>query len=119
MTNKLQEQIENKMYRDIVQTPRALNQLAQEIASARAKHPESRYMVEALTEEIGEWAGSDAPLEPGNVEALHIACVAMRIFTEGTTAMPNTVNCLPTALTLAALKDLGKRANKKLRICGS
>jgi hypothetical protein len=82
---------------------KTLADLKAEILRARAKHPKNRMLVEALLEEIGEavneWAvegclawqkyGLDYPPYPealriGNTEWLQVACVAIRLFEEGT-----------------------------------
>ena len=60
---------------------KTLADLKAEILRARAKHPKNRMLVEALLEEIGE-AVKDYPL--GNTEWLQVACVAIRLFEEGT-----------------------------------
>lgn len=60
--------------------------LADELTRARIKFPSNQYMFAALAEEIGEMA--EAWLKEGDTpharkEALQVACVAMRIYTEG------------------------------------
>jgi NTP pyrophosphatase (non-canonical NTP hydrolase) len=61
----------------------AIDDLSDEIMRARNKFPNNDRLFLALIEEVGELA--KAILENGNVdeEALHVACVAMRIYTEG------------------------------------
>lgn len=64
----------------------SLKPLAAELLRARRKFPSNQYMFAALAEEIGEMA--EAWLQEGDTpharqEALQVACVAMRIFTEG------------------------------------
>ena len=64
----------------------ALKELATEVMRARIKFPLHTMLGEALAEEVGEWARGGHYWEaPGNEEALHIACVALRIYIEGTT----------------------------------
>jgi hypothetical protein len=63
-----------------------LNPLVAELVHARTKFPSNQYMFTALAEEIGEMA--EAWLKEGDTphsrhEALQVACVAMRIATEG------------------------------------
>ena len=65
----------------------ALSALADEIARARERFALREKLGEALGEEVGEWAQSDAQDIPGNIEALHVACVAMRIYMEGSTPL--------------------------------
>ena len=60
-----------------------LHDLAAELAHARRKFPHGRLLVEALCEELGEAARSEDPASPGNREWLQVACVAMRLYTEG------------------------------------
>ena len=82
----------------------ALFKLWREIRKARKKHPSNRWLFEALCEEVGELADdfhyqdrdpcitSTATLalaiHPRNKEALQSACVAMRIYLEGTSEIP-------------------------------
>lgn len=67
--------------------PSTLQALEAEVIRARAKFPDSDYMLAALMEEVGELAR--AMLEHGygsaqaREEALHVACVAIRILEEG------------------------------------
>jgi len=68
---------------------KTLADLKAEILRARAKHPKNRMLVEALLEEIGEAVNEDYPPYPealriGNTEWLQVACVAIRLFEEGT-----------------------------------
>ena len=63
----------------------ALVALADEITRAREKFKPREMLGEALGEEVGEWARSEDRDQPGNEEALHIACVALRIYSEGST----------------------------------
>lgn len=63
-----------------------LTALAAELKHARNKFPDNHFMFEALAEEIGEMADAfrtlgDTP--ESRKEALQVACVAMRIVTEG------------------------------------
>jgi len=71
---------------------RALGELARELERARKKHPQSRYLVYALAEELGEAAATGRlAYQPGNVEWLHVACVAMRLYEEGSVTQENHV----------------------------
>ena len=66
----------------------AFSKLGEEIGRAREKFPPREMLGEALAEEVGEWARSvndGQPSGPGNIEALHVACVALRIYMEGST----------------------------------
>ena len=63
----------------------AFEMLQTEIVRARTKFPGNRFLLAALTEEVGELA---AEMLQGNRqkamrEALQVACVAIRIFEEG------------------------------------
>lgn len=57
--------------------------LERELRRAREKFPKNDRLFLALTEEVGELA--KATLEGGDIqeEALHVACVAVRILEEG------------------------------------
>lgn len=63
---------------------RELQPLADELARARAKFPGNNYLIDALAEELGEASRSGKEGEAGNVEWLHVACVAIRLYAEGT-----------------------------------
>jgi hypothetical protein len=66
-----------------------LAQLARNLDRARKKYPNAPMMIEAICEEAGELARSIAmmaSIPPGNPEALDLACVALRLYTEGSTA---------------------------------
>lgn len=56
-----------------------------EIVRARVKFPGNRFLLAALTEEVGELARALLQRKPDDAwrEALQVACVAMRIFEEG------------------------------------
>lgn len=63
-----------------------LVELENEIGRARAKFPGNNHLLAALTEEVGELAKE--LLQHGNTadarkEAIQVACIAMRIATEG------------------------------------
>jgi len=60
-----------------------LYKLDQELARARSLHPEPKTLFPALIEEIGEALREPDHLKPGNHEWLHVACVAMRLYSEG------------------------------------
>lgn len=60
--------------------------LAREIRHARKKFPGNRFLLAALTEEIGELAQAllqKDEREQIRHEALQVACVALRIYEEG------------------------------------
>jgi len=61
----------------------ALAEVVAELRRARSKFPGNDRLFKALAEEVGELA--KAMLEGGNIreEATHVACVAIRIMTEG------------------------------------
>jgi hypothetical protein len=61
----------------------ALTEIVIELRRARSKFPGNDRLFKALVEEVGELA--KAMLEGGNIreEATHVACVAIRIMTEG------------------------------------
>lgn len=65
---------------------KSLMPLAEEMAKARRKFPANQYLMSALAEEVGELAEAYM-IEPNSAamrkEALQVACVAMRIVTEG------------------------------------
>ena len=61
-----------------------MDRLAAEITRACGKFPDNRLLVDALAEELGEAAREDLPCVPGNREWLQVACVAMRLYMEGT-----------------------------------
>jgi len=61
-------------------------ELANEVRRAREKFPGSRFLLAALTEELGEVARAllqRQGKERVRKEALQVACVAMRLFEEG------------------------------------
>ena len=61
-------------------------ELDAEIQSAKAKFPGNRFLLAALTEEVGELARAYLQREGRErvrCEALQVACVAMRIYNEG------------------------------------
>lgn len=60
--------------------------LLEEVVRARAKFPGNRFLLAALTEEVGELARAYLQREGRERvrrEALQVACVAMRIYEEG------------------------------------
>lgn len=65
---------------------KSLLPLGDELIYARKKFPDNQYLMTALAEEVGELAEAFT-LEPNSAamrkEALQVACVAMRIATEG------------------------------------
>ena len=63
--------------------------LQDEVARARAKFPDNRHLLAALTEEVGELARAYLDAEGPNrvrAEAIQVACVALRISEEGDSA---------------------------------
>lgn len=65
-------------------TRAAIEALVKEIARARAKFPNNRHMLAALTEEVGELAKALVEEdEEWRTEAIQCACVAIRVATEG------------------------------------
>ena len=96
---------------------KTLADLKAEILRARAKHPKNRMLVEALLEEIGEAVNEYDPPYPealriGNTEWLQVACVAIRLFEEGTplTQSSRDLN--------VQLFTLGNRAHTILKAAG-
>lgn len=63
-----------------------LSSVAYELEKAREKFPHNKHLVAALVEELGEWARSSYPEKPKNKEILQVACVALRIYSEGTSS---------------------------------
>ncbi len=64
-------------------TTEQLNELAVEVGRARSKFSNNRLMLAALMEEVGELANAIIEGKDWETEALQVACVAMRIYTEG------------------------------------
>lgn len=71
---------------------KTLASLGKEIARAREKHPGRSYLYEALCEEVCELLAAALGFKPLAArpsrkdikrEALHVACVALRIYEEG------------------------------------
>lgn len=63
-----------------------IKELSEEIDRALTKHPEPKTLVAALIEEVGEALrepGFDESGEAGNREWLQVACVAMRLYVQG------------------------------------
>ena len=63
-----------------------IDDLRNESAGARAKFPGNRFLLAALTEEVGELAKAMLQKRPAaeiEREALQVACVAVRILEEG------------------------------------
>lgn len=96
----------------------ALKELEATIIKATMKHPGNRWLWEALMEELGEMATTDDPFAQGSEEALHVACVAMRIYMGGTTPMPLYNNTTYTATFLLQLSHMGVVAKQKLDAAG-
>lgn len=64
----------------------SIARLQAEVARARAKFPNRRHLLAALTEETGEVARAfldDEGRDRIGAEALQVACLAMRIYEEG------------------------------------
>ena len=66
-------------------TIKAINDLVEEIENARHKFPGNDLLTIALMEEVGELSKAllDESLENVYREAIQVACVAIRIATEG------------------------------------
>ena len=62
----------------------SFRRLIDEMERARAKFPGNRMLLTALAEEVGELAEAIATGTGVRTEALHVACVAVRILEEGT-----------------------------------
>lgn len=63
-----------------------VSRLHAEAARARKKFPSNRFLLAALTEEVGELAQAllqGEPIKRVQAEALQVATVALRIFEEG------------------------------------
>lgn len=63
-----------------------LHAVAAEVTRARTKFPGGRYLLAALTEEVGELAQAllqGKPKDEIEKEAIQVACVAIRIIEEG------------------------------------
>ena len=76
--------------------PRTIFALAEEVARARAKFPGNRFMLAALTEEVGELARALLQRQGADrvrAEALQVACVAIRIFEEGDSSFDDVSDC--------------------------
>ena len=108
-----------------VKTAQALHALDQELIRARKKHPDPKWMIEALVEELGEFAADaihelkeTGRIAPGNINARHAAACLMRLLTEGTTPMPadqaDETNFTPTDYNLMHLQRLGDAAKTDL-----
>lgn len=63
--------------------PATLTEINREVRRARAHFPANTHLLAALVEEVGELA--QAMLQDANwrEEAIHVACVAVRIYEEG------------------------------------
>ncbi len=60
--------------------------IAEEVQRARAKFPGRRFLLAALTEEVGELAQAFLQKKPADEirkEAIQVACLAIRIIEEG------------------------------------
>lgn len=68
----------------------AIYKVAEEVTRARALHPGNAEMLIALTEEVGEVCRAvlDRDFEHAAVEAIQVACVAVRIAEEGDASWP-------------------------------
>lgn len=66
--------------------PNTITAVGREVERARMKFPGRRFLLAALTEEVGELAQAYLQKKPRaeiQKEALQVACVALRIFEEG------------------------------------
>ncbi len=113
------------------ETRKALDLLATEIRRARAKHPTNRFLDIALTEELGEAVApnttrdlisSPSPdpqfLQPGNIEWLHVACVALRIYMEGSTPLEDGPEKFGSYTVQGQFHYLGQSAHEALHSLG-
>lgn len=67
-------------------TESVMREIWREVESARTKHPGNEHLLAALMEEVGELAKALLDCEPWHrveAEAVQVACVAIRIATEG------------------------------------
>jgi len=64
-------------------TNEAIYELQCELQRARKKFPDNQLMLAALMEEVGELANAIIEGKDWQAEALQVACVAIRIVTEG------------------------------------
>lgn len=81
----LAEGISRKMKR-LEQLAGSLDAIAREVTRARVKFPGNRFLLAALTEEVGELAQAMLQKRPGEEiakEAIQVAAVAVRILEEG------------------------------------
>jgi hypothetical protein len=83
----------------------AFSALRKEIERAREKFPDSRMLIDALGEELGE-AARCPEIARGSVEWLHVACVAMRLYVEHTPDDTTAVLALFEAAELIARENL-------------
>lgn len=61
-----------------------LEQLSEEVCRARGKFPDNKHLLAALMEEVGELAKDLLENKEGfRIEAIQVACVALRIAEEG------------------------------------
>jgi len=68
--------------------PSTVCDIAEEVLRARKKFPGNRFLLAALTEEVGELARATLQRKPENIikEAIQVAAVAIRIIEEGDSA---------------------------------
>jgi len=74
------------MQQGMVELFAALADVGAEVARARERDPENRHLLGALAEEVGELAKElleGGPSDRARAEAMQVACVAVRIMTEG------------------------------------
>jgi hypothetical protein len=95
----------------VITTGHAIARLVDELERARALHPGNALLFEALGEEVGELAralgGGDGDVI---TEAVQVACVAIRIASEGTTGPRHDVMVLATHLEEVSRRILGEDA---------
>jgi NTP pyrophosphatase (non-canonical NTP hydrolase) len=68
-----------------VETAKMLNEIVEELKSARKKFPDSEASMVALVEEVGELAKAllDEPYENVRKEAVQVAVMAIRVAVDG------------------------------------
>lgn len=75
-----------------LRTNTSVADLERELAHARTKFPSNEHLLAALVEEVGELAKALLESDEGYYdEAIQVACVALRIATEGDPQFP--VSC--------------------------
>lgn len=80
------KRIEAWLHETVTFSPHTMSALQAEGTRARKKFPSNRFLLAALTEEVGELAQAllqGAPRHRVQAEALQVATVALRIYEEG------------------------------------